>query len=42
MKELKKINNFLHNGTDKKKLLSHLPKLFKFNRIRKLVFDKNK
>jgi hypothetical protein len=42
MKELKKANNVLQNSRDKKKLFPYLPKIFKFNRIRKLMFDKTK
>ena len=42
MKKNKKKNNFTKSKIDKEAVFIYLPKLFKFNRIRKLVLDKTK
>ena len=42
MKKIKNKLNHFHNGTEKGKGSIHLSKLFKFNRIRKIILDKIK
>tara|TARA_Y100000996_G_C22292151_1_gene548546 strand:+ start:549 stop:689 length:141 start_codon:yes stop_codon:yes gene_type:complete len=40
MKKIIKKNNSVKNGIDREFTSSYLPKLFKFNRVRKLILKK--
>ena len=42
MKKIKKELNHIQNSKEENKVPIHLSKLFKFNRIRKIILDKIK
>ena len=42
MKKIKNKLNHIQNSKEESKTPIHLSKLFKFNRIRKIILDKNK